>query len=97
MTGSRSKETGPRGCLSGSPAIGRSLLYTRITPVRTESGAFHELGSLFSYAVLNRHACVLHGVVMEYPGQRDPGTGPGGNREDNPYPYVEGPQKRADH
>lgn len=31
--------------------------------------AFHELGSLFSYAVLNRHACVLHGVVMEYQGR----------------------------
>lgn len=30
--------------------------------------AFHEFGSLFSYAVLNHHACVLHGVVMEYQG-----------------------------
>ena len=31
--------------------------------------AFHEFGSLFSYAVLNHHACVLHGVVMEYEGK----------------------------
>lgn len=30
--------------------------------------AFHEFGSLFSYAVLNHEACVLHGVVMEYNG-----------------------------
>lgn len=30
--------------------------------------AFHEFGSLFSYAVLNHDACVLHGVVMEYEG-----------------------------
>lgn len=31
--------------------------------------AFHEFGSLFSYAVLNHDACVLHGVVMEYEGR----------------------------
>ena len=31
--------------------------------------AFHEFGSLFSYAVLNHNACVLHGVVMEYEGR----------------------------
>lgn len=31
--------------------------------------AFHEFGSLFSYAVLNHEACVLHGVVMEYEGK----------------------------
>lgn len=30
--------------------------------------AFHEFGYLFSYAVLNHDACVLHGVVMEYDG-----------------------------
>jgi len=30
--------------------------------------AFREFGSLFSYAVLNHYACVLHGVVMEYDG-----------------------------
>lgn len=30
--------------------------------------AFREFGSLFSYAVLNHDACVLHGVVMEYNG-----------------------------
>lgn len=30
--------------------------------------AFHEFGSLFCYAVLNREACVPHGVVMEYNG-----------------------------
>lgn len=30
--------------------------------------AFYEFGSLFCYAVLNHHACVLHGVVMEYNG-----------------------------
>ena len=31
--------------------------------------AFHLFGYLFSYAVLNHHACVLHGVVMEYNGK----------------------------
>lgn len=31
--------------------------------------AFHEFGALFSYAILNYHACVLHGVVMEYEGK----------------------------
>lgn len=30
--------------------------------------AFRECGFLFSYAVLQHHACVLHGVVMEYDG-----------------------------
>lgn len=30
--------------------------------------AFREFGNLFAYAVLNRDACVLHGVVMEYNG-----------------------------
>lgn len=30
---------------------------------------FYEFGSLFSYAVLNHDACVLHGVVMEYEGR----------------------------
>ena len=30
--------------------------------------AFREFGSIFSYAILNHHACVLHGVVMEYDG-----------------------------
>lgn len=30
--------------------------------------AFREFGFLFSYAVLNYEACVLHGVVMEYNG-----------------------------
>lgn len=32
------------------------------------ANAFKEFGSLFCYAVLNRNACVLHGVVMEYDG-----------------------------
>lgn len=31
--------------------------------------AFHEFGSIFSYAVLNHNACVLHGVVMEHDGR----------------------------
>ena len=30
--------------------------------------AFQEFGTMFPYAVLNHHACVLHGVVMEYEG-----------------------------
>ena len=40
--------------------------------------AFHEFGSLFSYAVLNHHACVLHGVVMEYEGKGILVTAPSG-------------------
>lgn len=31
--------------------------------------AFHQFGSLFSYAILNHNACVFHGVVMEYSGK----------------------------
>lgn len=41
------------------------ILYQDHTGSRGER-AFREFGSLFSYAVLNHHACVLHGVVMEY-------------------------------
>lgn len=40
--------------------------------------AFHEFGSLFSYAVLNHNACVLHGVVMEYEGMGILVTAPSG-------------------
>lgn len=40
--------------------------------------AFHEFGSLFSYAVLNHHACVLHGVTMEYEGKGILVTAPSG-------------------
>ena len=43
-------------------------LYEDQTDSRGER-AFHEFGSLFSYAVLNHYACVLHGVVMEYEGK----------------------------
>lgn len=31
--------------------------------------AFHEFGYIFSYAILNHHAAVFHGVVMEYEGK----------------------------
>lgn len=44
------------------------VLYQDNTGTRGER-AFHEFGSLFSYAVLHHHACVLHGVVMEYEGK----------------------------
>ena len=44
------------------------VLYQDETGTKGER-AFHEFGSLFSYAVLNRYACVLHGVVMEYEGK----------------------------
>lgn len=43
-------------------------LYDDQTHTDGES-AFHEFGSLFSYAVLPHHACVLHGVVMEHEGR----------------------------
>ena len=43
-------------------------LYEDNTETRGKD-AFHEFGYLFSYAVLNHHACVLHGVVMEYNGK----------------------------
>ncbi|WP_162173004.1 hypothetical protein [Sharpea azabuensis] len=43
------------------------VLYEDHTKTNGER-AFHEFGSLFSYAVLNHHAYVLHGVVMEYNG-----------------------------
>lgn len=43
------------------------ILYRDKTGTNGER-AFHEFGSLFSYAVLNHEACVLHGVVMEYQG-----------------------------
>lgn len=47
--------------------------WTTFTLYQDETGdngesAFREFGSLFSYAVLNHYACVLHGVVMEYNG-----------------------------
>lgn len=44
------------------------VLYQDNTGTRGER-AFREFGSLFSYGVLNHHACVLHGVVMEYEGK----------------------------
>lgn len=43
-------------------------LYEDNTETRGKD-AFHQFGYLFSYAVLNHHACVLHGVVMEYDGK----------------------------
>lgn len=39
---------------------------------------FREFGSLFSYAILNHDACVLHGVVMEYNGMGILVTAPSG-------------------
>lgn len=48
-----------------SPDWTKFTLYEDYTNTNGER-AFHEFGSLFSYAVLNHHACVLHGVVMEY-------------------------------
>lgn len=49
------------------PAWTRFVLYEDETETRGER-AFWEFGHLFSYAVLNYDACVLHGVVMEYQG-----------------------------
>lgn len=48
--------------------------WTDFTLYEDETGtngerAFHQFGYLFSYAVLNHEACVLHGVVMEYNGK----------------------------
>lgn len=51
-----------------SPDWTEFTLYEDQTDTKGER-AFHEFGSLFSYAVLNHHACVLHGVVMEYEGK----------------------------
>lgn len=51
-----------------SPDWTEFTLYDDQTDTKGER-AFHEFGSLFSYAVLNHHACVLHGVVMEYEGK----------------------------
>lgn len=51
-----------------SPDWREFVLYNDQTDTCGEQ-AFHEFGSLFSYAVLNYHACVLHGVVMEYEGK----------------------------
>lgn len=53
------------------------VLYEDFTGTNGER-AFHEFGSLFSYAVLNHHACVLHGVVMEYEGKGILVTAPSG-------------------
>lgn len=52
-------------------------LYQDNTNTRGER-AFREFGSLFSYAVLNHDACVLHGVVMEYNGMGILVTAPSG-------------------
>lgn len=46
----------------------RFILYEDCTNTRGER-AFHEFGSLFSFAALNFTSCVLHGVVMEYEGK----------------------------
>ena len=50
-----------------SPDWTEFVLYQDFTGTNGER-AFHEFGSLFSYAVLNHHAAVFHGVVMEYKG-----------------------------
>lgn len=57
--------------------------WTTFTLYKDETGtkgadAFREFGSLFCYAVLNYHACVLHGVVMEYNGMGILVTAPSG-------------------
>lgn len=60
-----------------SPNWTEFTLYEDQTDTNGER-AFHEFGSLFSYAVLNYHACVLHGVVMEYEGKGILITAPAG-------------------
>lgn len=69
----------------GSPAISFRISddWNKFSLYEDETGtngveAFHEFGSLFSYAVLNYHACVLHGVVMEYNGMGILVTAPAG-------------------
>lgn len=57
-----------RLCFRISPEWNQFTLYEDQTNTNGER-AFHVFGSLFSYAVLNHHACVLHGVVMEYMGK----------------------------
>lgn len=51
-----------------SPDWTKFILYEDHTNTKGER-AFREFGFLFSYAVLNFHACVFHGVVMEYRGK----------------------------
>lgn len=51
-----------------SPEWDKFTLYKDQTNTKGER-AFREFGFLFSYAVLNHHACVFHGVVLEYKGK----------------------------
>ncbi len=60
-----------------SPDWRQFILYEDTTQSKGEQ-AFREFGSLFSYAVLNHDACVLHGVVMEYEGKGILVTAPSG-------------------
>lgn len=60
-----------------SPDWTEFSLYNDQTDTNGER-AFHEFGTLFSYAVLNHRACVLHGVVMEYEGKGILVTAPSG-------------------
>ena len=53
------------------------ILYQDNTNTRGER-AFREFGYLFSYAILNHDACVLHGVVVEYNGMGILVTAPSG-------------------
>lgn len=83
------RENGGFDWLTQTPE-GQSALSFRISPDWTKftlygdetqtdgAAAFREFGSLFSYAVLSRHACVLHGVVMEYDGMGVLVTAPSG-------------------
>lgn len=60
-----------------SPDWNRFTLYQDATQSRGIR-AFQEFGTMFPYAVLNHHACVLHGVVMEYAGKGILVTAPSG-------------------
>lgn len=64
----KQKDRSPGMSFRISPDWTQFVLYEDHTETKGER-AFHEFGSLFSYAMLNHHACVLHGVVMEYEGK----------------------------
>lgn len=61
---------------SGEPGLGFRISpdWSECTLYEDKTGtggadAFRECGSMFAYAALKHHACVLHGVVMEYQGK----------------------------
>ena len=74
-----------------SPDWTEFVLYSDGTNSNGER-AFHEFGGLFSYAVLNHHACVLHGVVMEHEGKGILVMAPSGTGK-TPTPECGGIQK----